>query len=333
MKASACWALVAATALAGPALADEKHCQLQALGEMPATIENGVVTTSGEVDGKPVRLIVDTGAFGTLLFETEAQKLGLFLRRNGARVYGVGGESDVYSARVKEFRLGNFVERDADLVVTGRGLGGRQGVVGAKFLLQADVEFDLPHGKIRFFKPKDCEGDQVVYWGEAYAVAPLVPTPTDEIITEVTVNDRRLEAKMDTGATVTVMTPQAATLAGVTLRSAGVTGEGHTTGLGPQVVAQYADVFPTFSFGEETIHNATLRVADLFGRDKEKQINDLIATPVANQPQMLLGADFFRAHRVFVAREQHKIYVSYQGGPVFQPPTPSRVQAQGDHER
>ena len=237
------------------------------------------------------------------------------------------------SARVKSFRLGDLSERDADLVVTGRALGGYQGLVGAKFLLQADIEFDLPHGKIRFFKPKDCEGDQVVYWGDAYAVAPMVPTTTDEIITEVKVNDVRIVAKMDTGASVSVMTPQAATAAGVTLKSA--VGEGKTEGLGPQAVAQYADVFPTFSFGEETIKNATLRVADLFSRDKEKQINDLIATPVANQPQMLLGADFFRAHRVFVAREQHKIYVSYQGGPVFQPPTPPppQVQAQGAHER
>ena len=335
MKASVYWASLAAAAMVAPAAADEKHCQLQALGEMPVTIEGGVVSTTGEVDGKPVRLIVDTGSFGTILFEAEAQKLGLFLRRTGGKAYGVGGASDVYTARVKSFRLGDLSERDADLVVTGRGLGGAQGLVGGKFLLQADVEFDLPHGKIRFFRPKDCEGDQVVYWGEAYAVAPMLPTTADEILTEVKVNDIRLVAKMDTGAGVSVMTPQAATVAGVALKSASLTNEGETQGLGPKAEAQYADVFPTFSFGEETIHNATLRVVDLFGRDKETQLNDLIPTPVTDQPQMLLGADFFRAHRVFVAREKHKIYVSYQGGPVFQPPTapPPRVQAQGDHER
>jgi clan AA aspartic protease (TIGR02281 family) len=332
MKASACWGLLAAAAMAAPACAEEAHCQLQSLGEMAVTVQkNGEITTSGEVDGKPVRLIVDTGAFGTLLFENEARSLGLFLRETGAKAYGVGGESDVYRASVKEFRLGDLVERNVDLVVSGRSLEGAQGLVGAKFLLQADVEFDLPHGKIRFFKPKGCDGDQVVYWGEAYAQAPLLETTADEILTEVTVNDKRLVAKLDTGSAVSFLTPEAATAASLPLKVTSATGDNQVTGLGPHRVAQYADVFPTFSFGDETIRNATLRVADLFGRDKEKQINDLIATPVANEPRMLLGADFFRAHRVFVVREQHKIYVSYQGGPVFQPP-PS-AQAQVDHER
>ncbi|MGH7023782.1 MAG: hypothetical protein ACREEB_09350, partial [Caulobacteraceae bacterium] len=97
---------------------------------------------------------------------------------------------------------------------------------------------------------------------------------------------------------------------------------GETRGLGPAELRQFVGVFPSFSFGEETIHNAVLRIADLFAHEKEKQINDLIPTPVSDQPQMLLGADFFEAHRVFVAREQHRVYVSYEGGPVFRAEAP-----------
>jgi len=32
---------------------------------------------------------------------------------------------------------------------------------------------------------------------------------------------------------------------------------------------------------------------------------------------MLLGADFFVSHRVFVANKEHKLFLSYNGGPVF----------------
>ncbi|MGH7022437.1 MAG: aspartyl protease family protein, partial [Caulobacteraceae bacterium] len=202
------------------ARAQEKHCQLQSLGEMPASVEHGEVITEGDIDGKPVHLIVDTGSFGTLLFETAARKMGLALRPTGASAYGVGGEMNLYSARVKEFRLGALSERNADLVVGGGDLGGAQGLVGAKFLLQADVEFDLPHGKIRFFKPRDCQGDQVVYWGQAYAVAPMIPSPDDRIVVEVKVGGARVVAQMDTGASASVLTPAAAALAGVTPRSA-----------------------------------------------------------------------------------------------------------------
>ena len=44
---------------------------------------------------------------------------------------------------------------------------------------------------------------------------------------------------------------------------------------------------------------------------------------------MLIGADFFRAHRVYIARGQKKMYFTYQGGPVFMlsprhpPPAPA----------
>jgi len=45
---------------------------------------------------------------------------------------------------------------------------------------------------------------------------------------------------------------------------------------------------------------------------------------------MLLGSDFFVSHHVFVANSQHKLYVTYNGGPVFnltkttRPPGPRR---------
>jgi hypothetical protein len=33
---------------------------------------------------------------------------------------------------------------------------------------------------------------------------------------------------------------------------------------------------------------------------------------------MLLGVDFLKAHRVFVAHSQRKIYFTYVGGPIFE---------------
>jgi hypothetical protein len=41
------------------------------------------------------------------------------------------------------------------------------------------------------------------------------------------------------------------------------------------------------------------------------------APPTASKCK-LIGADFFRAHRVYVARGQAKMYFTYLGGPVFQ---------------
>ena len=46
-------------------------------------------------------------------------------------------------------------------------------------------------------------------------------------------------------------------------------------------------------------------------------VGSRIAKAVVDEPDMLLGADFFRSHRVYISKSQKKIYASYMGGPVF----------------
>ena len=64
--------------------------------------------------------------------------------------------------------------------------------------------------------------------------------------------------------------------------------------------------FDTFQIAGETIGHARLRVVHVpQGRNGQNF-------------DMILGADFFRSHRVLAAYSQHKLYFSYLGGPVFQ---------------
>jgi hypothetical protein len=88
-------------------------------------------------------------------------------------------------------------------------------------------------------------------------------------------------------------------------------------GIGAKAVKLYAAVFPTLTLGDETIRNARLRIADLFSMNTQIRTGSRIATQVMDEPDMLLGADFFLSHRVYVARSQNKVYFSYSGGPVF----------------
>jgi tetratricopeptide (TPR) repeat protein len=72
-------------------------------------------------------------------------------------------------------------------------------------------------------------------------------------------------------------------------------------GIGRRSTDSYILPFASFELGNETIKNIRLRVgrSDFTGAD------------------MLLGADFFLSHRVFVAQSQHRLYFTYNGGPVF----------------
>ncbi len=324
-------AITMGVVLAGAGAArSEATCQMQELAELPVDV-GGDVTVQAQVNGQPVRMIVDTGSAGTLLSTPAASRLGLALRKFfGVEMYGVGGKSAAASATIKEFKVGNLTDRNFDMLVTGdHDLGAAQGVLGALFLMQSDVEFDFPHNMLRFFKPKNCKGDQVVYWGTAYSVAPMVGSTEGRIEVAVQLNGKTTAAQMDTGASITTVTTAGAANAGVEVAEQERSPRGPLHGLGAHSVDAYSGVFSTFSFGDETIHNAKLEVADMFREGKEAPINSHIAVNVLLEPNMLLGDDFFRSHRVYVSLGQRKVYVSYVGGPVFSAPGTSGAKDRG----
>jgi clan AA aspartic protease (TIGR02281 family) len=311
-------------AAATVAEAEAPKCQLQLLGDLPLRVDRGELVVDTEINGRPARMIVDTGAVATALFRPAAEALGLDVKPvievTRLQFYGVGGEADAAEARVSEFKLGTLIARNQDMLVLGRrAFGDTKGLLGAGFLMQADLEFDVADGRLRFFRPKGCAGDQVAYWGGAYSSARMTGSSADyKIRVVVRVNNVPVLAEMDTGSGRSMLTAAAAARAGVTPASEGAASAGKTIGIGPNEVPIHTGVFPSFSFGDETIKNASLEIGDLFGADKEVYTGTRLPAPAADTPAMLLGADFFRSHRVYIALSQRTVYVSYVGGPVFQ---------------
>jgi tetratricopeptide (TPR) repeat protein len=106
----------------------------------------------------------------------------------------------------------------------------------------------------------------------------------------------------DSGAYKSLLSLKAAARAGVKVDSPGVIEGGLTGGVGRNLVRSYIAPFSSFKFADgEEIKNARLRVAD-------------IDIGIAD---MLIGADFFLSHRIFIANTQDKLYFTYNGGPVF----------------
>ena len=65
--------------------------------------------------------------------------------------------------------------------------------------------------------------------------------------------------------------------------------------------ASYIAPFSSFKIGDEEIKNTRLRIGALDFQSVD----------------MLIGADFFLAHRIYVANSERKLYFTYNGGPVF----------------
>ena len=283
-----------------------------------------------EINGHKVHLLVDTGSVTTLISRAAAVELGLEAHRvaglTALRVYGVGGGGEVDQAQVKEFKLGGAVARNLSMAVYGVGNSGFsarsdiQGVLGWGFLSQTDVEFDFAHGFMRLIQPKDCAGAQVVYWNKPYSMAAILPSNSDSSLrVNVKLDERPVLAEIDTGAFASVVDKGVAASLGVTTETPGVRKGENLSGIGSRRVQSSIVVFPTFSFGDdENVKNAKLRFADLLGDNKEIPVGSLISQRIRlDEPDMLLGADFVRAHRIYVAYGQKKIYASYNGGPIF----------------
>jgi clan AA aspartic protease (TIGR02281 family) len=307
----------ATMAIAGSAAAQSK-CVLQQIGELPLTSAGGDLFVDAEIDGTPVKMIVDTGSSATSIFRATADKLGLRMKPvAGVTFYGAGGSDVLNEVGVKELKVGNLIARNMDLAVIGRrSFADVGGLLGAGFLFQADLEIDAPEGKLRFFKPTGCVGDQVVYWQKAYAVVSNVsPNPELDIQIMVKLGDTPFRATLDSGASTSVVDRQAADR--FADRNVARQAEASAVGIGKQSVDEEVATFPSFSFGDETIRNAKLSVADMFKAGREVRVGSRFAKAVVDEPDMLLGADFFRSHRVYISKSQKKIYASYMGGPVF----------------
>jgi predicted aspartyl protease len=299
--------LLGALALAaGPSHADDKPaCQYAELARVPLhyTGPSLEVTMEGSIDGTPAQFLVDTGTYQTMLTRTGTEKRGLSLRMTGEHIVGVGGSSRVYQARVSEFKAGPTKSGKGWIPVIGDtgSAPAFDAIVGAAFLMQADLELALADKQIKFFKPIGCEKSWLAYWDRNAVEIPFEfhrdRSPNPHFTIEV--NGEKLEAIIDSGSWTTSIDSRAAKRAGLRLDAPGVVRTGDGGGIGEGRVAHYNAMVDTMKIGDEIIRNAQV---DIMGTNGQLDVD------------VLLGADFLRAHRVLFAMGQKKIYISYLGG-------------------
>jgi tetratricopeptide (TPR) repeat protein len=180
---------------------------------------------------------------------------------------------------------------------------GTVGLLGQNILHIADVEYDLAQGSMALLKPENCKHVDLVYWakrGDPYSAMDIERTPIQPHTTgRVSLNGAKVRVQFDTGAATSIVSLRAAASAGLKPGSPGVEPAGYSTGIGRKLVQTWIATFPVLKIGDEEIRNARLQFGDLGDFD------------------MLLGDDFFLSHRVYVANSQHRLYFTYNGGPVF----------------
>lgn len=319
-------ALIAVVALGGVAAVDVASaagkCELKAV-PVPVVYEGGRLLVAASLDGHPAHMLVDSGSSNSLIFRSAAAAFGMKTVGDEGKAYTAGGIETQARVTVHDFNLAGFVVHDLTLTASGHDAmsSDHAGVLGEDFLSHWDEEFDPGAGIMRLIVPHDCSGDQVVYWAPAYNMVRFhgrgvwAQLP----IADVQINGHDVSAAFDTGASYTLVDSALVKRPGLHPNTETATGR-NGTGLGPAKFALDTATFDSITIGQETIHNPRLMVADIWSKNKEQKLGSMIASEPEGTPEMLIGADFFRAHHVYLARGQQKMYFTYVGGKIFATP-------------
>jgi lipoprotein NlpI/predicted aspartyl protease len=293
--------------------ADPPKCKLVRIAEWPVRLQRGLPVAEGSINGKKVGVLLDTGASTSLITKAAAEKFDLAMRPTGDFMVGIGGQSRVFAARIEELRVGEaIVTRNLRVRVGGeRPIPGVDLILGEDVFGSMDTEFDYASGVVRLFHPMDCKGVSLSYWDPNALQVPM--EDEKNVFVPIKVNGRVARAMVDSGASGSIVSLHFASKVGITPGTPGVVPSSCSVGIGAESVHAWVARFDAIAIAGETIRDPRLRVMDY-----ETDMANMRGSP----PDVIIGSDFLRAHRMLISRSQDKVYFSYTGGLIF-PATPA----------
>jgi tetratricopeptide (TPR) repeat protein/predicted aspartyl protease len=288
-------------------------CSLSRYADLPVTMSGDAPIINGSINGHPARFVADTGSFFNTINRQKAEEFSMkigIMPTSLEIVNGMGGESTARRGVAADFTLdglGTTVRHNFDFVVLGDRFGDVDGLIGQNLLGHNDAELDLANGAIRLYISKGCDKAMMAYWAKDLPVSvvkldernPLAP----QFVGAATLNGKQIRLMFDTGASRSVLSLRTATRLGFKTDGEGVEPGGVTGGIGKRNFETWIARFDSLQIGNEQVKNALMRVGD-FGTD----VLDVDG---------IIGVDFFLSHRIYAATEQRRMYITYNGGAVF----------------
>ncbi len=301
-------AMVASLVSASPVHA---RCSSTILADIPIEMDGRRPKLHVKLNGVDEILLVDSGAFFSAIKPSVVKTLKLLpdVVPDDFSVGGVGGSANVSLVTVKSIMLaGQTLRGNIEFMVLERA-GEFDGLLGQNFLGLHDVEYDLRGGKVRLLEPVgDCASASMAYWanGAGVSVVPIESIDGSDRRTmgEASINGVKVKALFDTGFVSSALSLEAAKRIGLSVDGPDARYLGETRGIGRGGAKTWDVPLNSFTLGGEEIRNTRIQVVDL-------------SQSTTTGEEMVLGADFFLSHHVYVANSQRKLFFTYGGGPVF----------------
>jgi tetratricopeptide (TPR) repeat protein len=300
--------LIALAMAFGAPMPPATKCQVGKVVEFPITMEGRRPMVAAKFGDKDANFIVDSGAFYSTISTASATEFKMAMTPTPPwfRLQGIGGDSTVQIATARNFSIAGVNLPRVDFIAGGSDFG-TGGLIGQNFLGLWDVEYDLPHGAVRLMKTSNCARTMLAYWAGDKPVTTVALEGEGNgqfkphTIGIVMLNGVKIRATFDSGAESSLLTLAAAKRAGITPQTPGVVPAGLASGFGSRRVQSWLATFDKIDIGGEAISRPKIEIAQF----------------ELGNSDMLIGADFFLTHRMFVSNANHIMYITYEGGPVF----------------
>jgi predicted aspartyl protease len=252
-------------------------------------------------NGKPVTLLLDTGAASTILTPAAAQRIGAqpprieFQRPMGG--FG-GGTLRTNEVELRSFSVGGAAMPWRRILVASINtpsifLGPLDGVLGADVLSNFDVDLDLPHHRLVFYKRQSAPSATPA-WSESWATIAAGRSRSDHLFFPVQLDGRRIEALFDSGAQLSVLSNEAARAFGVTDAALAHDRSVIVRGVAGEQVSSHVHRFAQLEIGREVVNHPEFVVTNVKLSDAD----------------LVLGINFLISRRIWLSYGSQQIFLS-----------------------
>ncbi len=263
--------------------------------DLPALNDRAQPIVRATVDDWPVAFIVNTGGSLSLVTPHAADTLSLPVDLDHhVLLTGSGGSVFASLVKIDRLDLGSGVARNVNFVGAGA-FGGTVdglpvvGLFGADFLVNYDVEFDLPAHRVGLYREQGCDARFAPPWpGDAYSL-PFDLERDTQVQVAIRLNGKPLVVQLDSGAGGTILTLADARAVGVTPQS-----------------LQGDRVITTERIDENKVKASIHRFDSL---DINPEHDSPFRVAVGDVTVSLLGANFLRNHRVWISYPHRLLWV------------------------
>ncbi len=298
-------ALVGALFLGACAAAAPEQCVVDRITEFPVAMTRDFALVPARLDGHDAHLLLDTGAGVTMLSHDTADRLALMPedRLFPSSVQGVGGITLTRRLVVDNFVVGGIDLGKQDVMTTERGLFRHfdpppDGIIGGDFLSHFDVDIDLPEERLGLYRAHACRVPFAPPWpGLTIYRVPARLTDGGQFLIDIAVDGVPLVAMLDSGAEETAINARAMNKLGLTTDKFANDPTREELGIDMNRRLSHRHHFAAFKIGAETYRDPAIWVSDM---------------PLLSA-DMLLGADFFQTHRVWLSFSRRLVFVAVAG--------------------